>query len=129
MVRALDLDLVPTLEELAVIADLSPSTLTRYLSAQDCNFRQLALGIRHERARVMLRDHGMRVSDVAQALGYTTVGNFIRAFKAQEGVSPTQFTAGAGRVSAARVSEGSDGDGDDGSGESRAHPHAMPMPT
>lgn len=84
----------PSLEELAVIANVSPSTLTRYLSAQGCNFRQLSSEIRHQRACVMLRDHGMRVGDVAQALGYGVVNNFIRAFKAQAGVSPTQFTAG-----------------------------------
>lgn len=83
----------PSLEELAVISNVSPSTLTRYLAAQDCNFRQLAGDIRHQRACVMLRDHGMRVGDVAEALGYTAVGNFIRAFKAQAGMSPTQFTA------------------------------------
>jgi AraC-like DNA-binding protein len=85
----------PTLDELAVIANVSQSTLTRYLAAQGCNFRQLSNEIRHERACVMLRDHGMRVCDVAQTLGYGVVNNFNRAFKAQSGVSPTQFTAGA----------------------------------
>ena len=87
----------PSLDELAVIANVSPSTLTRYLAAQGCNFRQLSNEIRHERACVMLRDHGMRVGDVAQALGYAAVNNFIRAFKAQAGVSPTQFTAACAR--------------------------------
>jgi AraC-like DNA-binding protein len=84
----------PSLEELAVIANLSPSTLTRYLSAQGCNFRQLSNEIRHERACLMLRDHGMRVSEVAQALGYSAVNNFTRAFKAQSGVSPARFATG-----------------------------------
>ena len=83
----------PSLEELAIIANVSQSTLTRYLSAQGCNFRQLSNEIRHERACVMLRDHGMRVNDVAHALGYSAVNNFIRAFKAQSGMSPTQFAA------------------------------------
>lgn len=87
----------PSLEELAVISNISPSTLTRNLAAQDCNFRQLASDIRHERACLMLRDHGMRVGDVADALGYSAVGNFIRAFKAQSGMSPTQFTAASAR--------------------------------
>lgn len=83
----------PSVEELAVMANVSSSTLTRQLAAQDCNFRQLGLKIRHERACEMLYRHGMRVTDVAQMLGYTSVGNFIRAFKAQAGVSPTQYVA------------------------------------
>jgi AraC-like DNA-binding protein len=83
----------PSLDELAVIANVSQSTLTRHLAAQGCNFRQLSGEIRHQRACVMLRDHDMRVCDVAQTLGYGVVNNFIRAFKAQSGMSPTQFTA------------------------------------
>lgn len=85
----------PSLDELAVIANVSSSTLSRYLAAQGCNFRQLSNEIRHERACVMLRDHRMRVSDVAQTLGYGAVNNFIRAFRTQAGMSPTQFTAAA----------------------------------
>lgn len=81
----------PTLDELAVMSHISSSTLTRHLAAQDCTFRQLSNDIRHERACAMLSSQQMRVSDVAQALGYTTPGNFVRAFKAQCGMSPTQF--------------------------------------
>lgn len=85
----------PSLDELAAIVNVSPSTLSRYLAAQGCNFRQLSSEIRHERACVMLREHGMRVGDVAQALGYGVVNNFIRAFKAQTGQSPTRYAASA----------------------------------
>lgn len=88
----------PTLEELAVIANVSASTLNRYLAAQGCNFRRLACEIRHERACHMLREHGMRVGDVAQTLGYTSVGNFIRAFRAEAGMTPTQFAAAPGEA-------------------------------
>jgi AraC-like DNA-binding protein len=81
----------PTLEELATMSHVSASTLTRHLSAQGCNFRKMSSEIRHERARAMLQHPGTRVGDVAHILGYTTLGNFIRAFKAIEGVSPSQF--------------------------------------
>ncbi|MBH1987137.1 MAG: AraC family transcriptional regulator ligand-binding domain-containing protein [Burkholderiales bacterium] len=82
----------PTQDELAAIVNVSTSTLARHLAAQGTTFRELANEIRHERACQWLREGRLRVSDVAELLGYTDPANFIRAFKARSGVSPTQYS-------------------------------------
>lgn len=81
----------PTQDELAAIVNLSASTLARHLATQGTSFRDLANEIRHERACQWLREGRLRVADVANLLGYTHPANFIRAFKARAGVSPTQY--------------------------------------
>lgn len=83
----------PTQDELADIVGLSTSTLARHLTAQGTSFRELANHVRHERACMWLRDGRLQVSDVASLLGYTHAANFIRAFKARAGVSPTRYAA------------------------------------
>lgn len=81
----------PTQDELAAIVNVSTSTLARHLAAQGTTFRELANEIRHDRACQWLREGQLRVADVAELLGYTNPANFIRAFKARAGVSPTQY--------------------------------------
>lgn len=83
----------PTQDQLADIVCLSSSTLARHLAAQGTSFRELANEVRHERACMWLRQGKLMVSDVASLLGYTHSANFIRAFKARAGVSPTQYAA------------------------------------
>lgn len=81
----------PTLDELATIASMSASTLSRHLAAQGASYRDLLGEVQHERACKWLREGQLRVNDVANLLGYTNSANFIRAFKAQTGMSPGQY--------------------------------------
>ena len=81
----------PTQDELANIANLSSSTLARHLAAQHTSFRALSLAIRHQKACEWLDEGRLLVSEVAQLLGYQNPANFIRAFKAQAGISPAQY--------------------------------------
>jgi AraC-like DNA-binding protein len=79
----------PSIEELASLIQVSPSTLTRYLSSEGTNFRKLSNEIRHQRACQWLREGQIMVTEISQRLGYANLTGFVRAFKAISGVSPT----------------------------------------
>ena len=78
----------PTLEQLARFVNISTRTLARYLAAEKTSFRELSLQVRTERARRMLVEGGLSVTQVAYRLGYTDVASFVRSFRAQTGRTP-----------------------------------------
>ena len=78
----------PTLEQLAGFVNISPRTLARYLDAEKTGFRDLSLQVRTERARQLLTDGALSVTQVAYRLGYTDVASFVRSFRAQTGRTP-----------------------------------------
>ncbi|MES2153391.1 MAG: AraC family transcriptional regulator ligand-binding domain-containing protein [Pseudomonadota bacterium] len=84
-------DCQPTLDELASIVNLSARTLDRYLAREGTNLRALKLEVRDERAREMLGEGRLAISQIAYRLGYTDIANFSRAFKRENGVSPSAF--------------------------------------
>jgi transcriptional regulator GlxA family with amidase domain len=55
----------PKLAELAHIVNMSARTLERYLALDGVSFRELALRIRHERARHMLDTGDYAISQIA----------------------------------------------------------------
>jgi AraC-like DNA-binding protein len=59
----------PTLEQLAGFMNISPRTLARYLEAEGAGFRDLALEVRTERARALLADGDLSVTQIAYRLG------------------------------------------------------------
>lgn len=81
----------PSVQDLAGLIQVAPCTLTRHLSAEGTNFRELSNGIRYRRACAWLREGQLMVSDISHRLGYANVPSFVRAFKAQSGMSPTAF--------------------------------------
>lgn len=81
-----------TQEKLANLVQLSSSTLARHLAAEGTRFRKLANEIRHQRACRWLDEGQLTVSEIAERLGYADLPSFVRAFKAQSGCSPTQYT-------------------------------------
>lgn len=86
-------DTQPTLDELAVILNVSERTLDRYLARNQVSFRALSLKIRNERACELLSSGRYAVSQIAYRLGYTDIANFSRWFKKMNGVTPTAYTA------------------------------------
>jgi AraC-like DNA-binding protein len=84
-------DSQPTLDELARLISTSSRTLDRYLRQEGAGFRALALQVRSERARKLLSDPGLPISQVAYRLGFTEVANFTRAFRRENGISPSEF--------------------------------------
>lgn len=81
----------PSLEDLARLIQISPSTLTRNLASEGTNFRKLSSEIRHRRACEWLREGQLMVTEIAERLGYANLTGFVRAFKAMGGVTPTQY--------------------------------------
>lgn len=78
----------------ASVADqlgLSPSHF-RYLFRQATGqpFHKYLIAVRLERARQLLSEQGMQVSDVAAAVGFNGLSHFSRAFSQRFNVSPTQ---------------------------------------
>jgi len=83
----------PTLEQLARFVNISPRTLARYLDAENTSFRDLSLQVRTERARRLLADGDLSVTQIAYRLGYTDVASFVRSFRAQTGRTPGSLRA------------------------------------
>ena len=78
----------PTLEQLARIVNVAPRTLARYLEAEGTRFREMALEVRTERARRLLGQGELSVTQVAYRLGYGDVASFVRCFRSRTGRTP-----------------------------------------
>jgi AraC-like DNA-binding protein len=78
----------PTLEQLAGFVNITPRTLARYLAVENASFRDLSLQVRTERARQLLADGTMSVTQIAYRLGYADVASFVRSFRKQTGRTP-----------------------------------------
>jgi len=87
-------DSQPTLNELAGIIGMSGRTLERYLTQESRGFRSIAIHVRNERALRLLREGDMPISQIAYRLGFTDLANFTRAFRRENGVSPSDFRRG-----------------------------------
>ena len=60
-----------------------------------CNFSDFVNEYRLERAKVLLYDKNMSVSDVAVATGFNSFSYFCKLFRATAGMSPTDYRRGA----------------------------------
>jgi AraC-like DNA-binding protein len=69
-----------SLKEVAEVLGLSPRTLRRHLTGHGTSFAAVRDGERQARAKILLAA-GLSVSQVAAQLGYSTPGNFMRAFR------------------------------------------------
>jgi AraC-like DNA-binding protein len=81
----------PTVTQLAALLNMSARTLARRLSSEGINFRDLSTRVRHERACVMLCDHGIPMHQIAFQLGYGDTTAFIRAFCRASGSRPAHY--------------------------------------
>lgn len=88
-------DGMPSLSELAHTANLTTRTFERHLKAEGSSYRALANDVLHSKAKRMLKDPARSVTQVAHLLGYSDSANFTRAFRKQEGVSPSQYRSEA----------------------------------
>ncbi len=86
-------DCRPTLAQLASLLRLPPHTLARRLADEGWSFRELSNLVRHDRACSMLHHRAVPISQIAFRLGYSDVGNFSNAFRAQSGMSPRRYRA------------------------------------
>jgi len=84
-------DSQPTLDELARLIGTSARTLDRYLRKEGSGFRDLAVRVRIDRARKLLREAELPISQIAYRLGFSDVANFTRSFRRETGFSPSEF--------------------------------------
>ncbi len=81
-----------SLDEAARLANLSPDHFSRLFRAQTgVPFRRYGVDVRLDRARHLLEETSMTVSEIAEALGYDDVFLFSRQCKARFGVAPTHL--------------------------------------
>ncbi|MBK9521902.1 MAG: AraC family transcriptional regulator ligand-binding domain-containing protein [Rhodocyclaceae bacterium] len=78
----------PTLADFADMLAMSPRNLTRKLTAEGVNLREMANRIRHERACAMLANPRMALPQIAYRLGYSGTTTFIRCFRSVSGTTP-----------------------------------------
>ena len=91
-------DARPTLGQLAGFVNISPRTLARYLESERTSFRDLSLQVRTERARLLLAQGDLSVTQIAYRLGYTDVASFVRSFRAQTGHTPGSVRRATSKV-------------------------------
>ncbi len=75
----------------AEIAGTSPRTLQRRLQSHGLSWSQLVDGVRKDTALRLLGDPGMRIHDVAHAVGYADPANFSHAFRRWTGATPSDY--------------------------------------
>lgn len=90
--RAIDLidDGMTQQASVAERLNMSVATLRRRLTEEGTSFRQLLLSARLRRAEAMLRQ-GYSVTQTSEALNYSDIRAFNRAFKTWKGVTPAAF--------------------------------------
>lgn len=82
----------PSIAEVATLVRLSPSHLRRLFARElGISYRSFVVRSRMERARLLLRESTMSVSEVARALGYPDVVLFSRQFRHHHGIPPTRM--------------------------------------
>jgi transcriptional regulator GlxA family with amidase domain len=81
-----------TLSELASLAHLSPSRL-RHLFKQETGMTpaNYLRKVRLDQAEELLRTTFLSVKEIAGAVGFSTAGNLLRAFKKAYGKLPTTY--------------------------------------
>lgn len=81
-----------SLDEAATLANLSADHFSRLFRSQTgVPFRRYGVDVRLDRARHLLEETSMTVSEIAEALGYDDVFLFSRQCKARFGVAPTHL--------------------------------------
>lgn len=81
----------PDIETVAAQLHMSDRTLKRQLAAEGTSFSQILESVRHRRAFTLLAQPALSVEQIAEQLGYSEVGNFIRAFRRWTGKTPARW--------------------------------------
>lgn len=82
----------PTLQEVADHVHLSRTYFSELFKKETgMNFNEFLIQVRLEHAKRLLSERAMRVSEVAERVGYGNASYFIKVFKKQFGVSPYEY--------------------------------------
>ncbi|HZR06753.1 MAG TPA: AraC family transcriptional regulator [Candidatus Udaeobacter sp.] len=83
-----------SLRKVAKAANINANHLSeKFKQVTGVNFVDYVAGTRFEKARDLLRNSNLRISEIAFAVGFQSLSQFNRVFKKRCGKSPTQFRA------------------------------------
>lgn len=81
-----------SLVEMANKLGYSSSYLSRFINQEfGMGFGELLNKVRIEHAKSLLASELRSISEISDVVGYTSVNSFIRAFKREEGITPSQY--------------------------------------
>ncbi|WP_301377332.1 MULTISPECIES: AraC family transcriptional regulator [Thalassolituus] len=80
-----------SLEDVAERLRISARSLNRQLAQLNTSFRKMVEEVRREQATRLLGNSSMKVSEIAEQLGYTDTSNFVRAFRKWMGITPLNY--------------------------------------
>ena len=80
-----------SIADCAELVNMSERTLQRRLAQHDTTFNELHDLTRFDRAKQLLQDSSMSLSEISYELGYANPANFTRAFHRWAGVSPRLY--------------------------------------
>jgi AraC-like DNA-binding protein len=85
-----------SLTKVAKAVNISPNHLSeKFKEVTGVNFVKYIARIRIEKARGLLHNPNLRVSEIAFAVGFQSLSQFNRVFKKRVGKSPTEYRAAA----------------------------------
>lgn len=83
-----------SLAKVAAFAGISPNHLSdKFKEVTGMNFVDYIARTRFEKARQLLPDGKLRISEIAFEVGFQSLSQFNRVFKRLSGMSPTQYRA------------------------------------
>ena len=81
-----------TIKQLSEIACLSEAHLIRlFKEYTGTSPYQYVVNLRLEKAKELLENHSMTITEIAFYLGYPTLASFTKAFKVYSGISPSEY--------------------------------------
>ena len=80
-----------SIDQVAEILGINRLTLYRSLREEGTSYRQIVDRVRYKLAVELLENSTEPIRDIARVLGYSTTGNFTRAFRRMSGLSPTKY--------------------------------------
>lgn len=81
-----------TLEQIAAKFHYTPEYTSRLIkSTTGKTFTQILQQVRLEKAQVLLQDTNLSIANIANQIGYETPEHFIRIFKKQMHLTPTEY--------------------------------------
>lgn len=80
-----------SMDTVAASLGMHRRTLDRRLQRRGIQYGDLVDSVKHDVARQLLRDTGLRVQQIAESLHFSTAANFATAFRRWTGTTPTEF--------------------------------------
>jgi two-component system response regulator YesN len=81
-----------SLNQLADLFHLSTPYLSKLFKEHtESNFMDYLIHIRIGASKELLADSGQKISDIAEAVGYSNIHSFLRTFKKYTGMTPTEY--------------------------------------